>query len=152
MMTQTGHNDVLGGGGFHHVAINARDFDRSVRFYQEVLGCTTKIAWGGDGEKRCIMLDTGDGNYLELFERPDLPEPPEESQINNHAGIVHLAFRTTDAAGVLERARQAGATVEIEPRDVNIQTTQGPGPVPVRLAFFRGPDGEVIELFENALT
>ena len=27
-----------------------------------------------------------------------------------------------------------------------------PGVVPVRIAFFRGPDGELVELFENALT
>lgn len=149
-MAQQGSNQTLGGGGFHHIAINTRDFDRSVAFYKDVLGCTTKIAWGEPG-KRAIMLDTGDGNYLELFERPDMPPAPQ-TPMNGQIGIIHFALRTTDTDGVLERARAAGAPVEMEPRGLDIQTTEGDGPVPVRIAFFRGPDGEVVEVFQNEMT
>jgi catechol 2,3-dioxygenase-like lactoylglutathione lyase family enzyme len=46
-----------------------RDFDRSVAFYTDVLGFTKKIEWG-QKPGRAVMLDTGDGNYFELFERP----------------------------------------------------------------------------------
>ena len=58
-----GKNSTIGGGGFHHVAIRARDFDKSVAFYTAALGFTPKIAWV-DKPSRAIMLDTGDGNYL----------------------------------------------------------------------------------------
>ena len=138
-------NKTLGGGGFHHVAIRARDFEASVRFYTKALGFVEKIRWG-EGPKRAIMLDVGDGNYLEIFAgRTDSlpaesPEPP----------ILHFAIRTTDTDAAITRARDAGAVVTIEPKDVNIQST--PQHTPVRLAFCKGPDGEVIEFFQNETT
>lgn len=141
-----GTNSKLGGGGFHHVAIRARDFDRSVAFYRDVLGCEPKITWG-KAPSRAIMLDTGDGNYIEIFERPNQAPPAADE----HA-ILHLALRTSSTDAALKLARDAGCTVTMEAKNVDIPTTFGPHPVPVRIAFFKGPDGEVIELFENALT
>ncbi len=130
--------------GFHHVAIRARDFDKSRRFYVEVLGFREKIRWG-EAPKRAVMLDAGKGDYLEIFERPDLPPPPD-----GDAAILHFAIRTDDTDAATQRAREAGAVVTIEPKDVNIPST--PGPTPVRISFCKGPDGEVIEFFQNTLT
>lgn len=134
--------------GFHHVAIRARDFDRSVRFYTQVLGLTQKIAWN-EAPKRAIMLDAGDGSYVEIFERPDQPAPPQDEP-----AILHFALRTSDTDGLLERARQAGCEVTVEPKTAQIANTvpTTPTPVPARLAFFKGPDGELVELFQNELT
>jgi len=142
-------NSTLGGGGFHHVAIRARDFDASVRFYTDVLGFVPTVAWG-EAPKRATMLDTGDGNYLEIFERPNQPPPPADQE----GAILHFALRTDDTDAALSRARDAGVTVTMEPTDVDIPNTcdARPSPLPVRIAFFRGPDGEVIELFQNELT
>lgn len=131
--------------GFHHVAIRARDFDASVRFYTDVLGMTTKITWG-QAPKRAIMLDAGAGDYVEIFERPQQgPAPDGEEPI-----ILHFALRTDDPDAAIARARAAGAVVTIEPKDVTIPSS--PHPTPVRLAFCKGPDGEVIEFFKNTLT
>jgi glyoxylase I family protein len=134
-----GKNSAIGGGGFHHIAMNARDFDRSVAFYTKTLGFTPKITWG-EAPKRAVMLDTGDGNYLEIFERPDLPAPGE-------GHLVHFALRTTDCDAALARARAAGAPVTMEPKSLEIPST--PRPTPVRIAFCKGPEGEVIEFFQN---
>lgn len=39
-------NPILGGnGGFHHVCVKTRDWDKTMAFYQDVLGCTEKVAW-----------------------------------------------------------------------------------------------------------
>lgn len=138
-------NQLLGGGGFHHVAIRVVDFDAAVKFYTEMLGFKEKIRWG-EGDGRAIMLDTGDGNYLEIFAgrkaslAPDSAEPP----------IIHFAIRTNNIDADIARIRAAGMTITIDPKDVQIPST--PGPTPVRLAFFKGPGGEIIELFQNELT
>jgi glyoxylase I family protein len=139
-------NAILGGGGFHHVCIKTRDWDRSLRFYQETLGCTAKIAWniGGAGP-RATMLDTGDGNYIELFDIPDYVPAPNGS-------IVHFALRTTRLDEVAARVRAAGAKITVEPKDVTIATTNGAGSVQVRLFFCEGPSGEIIEFFQNSAT
>jgi glyoxylase I family protein len=139
----SGKNKTIGGGGFHHVAIRVRDFDKSVAFYTRTLGFTQKIAWG-ERPSRAVMLDTGDGNYFELFERPNQGPPAGEGL------LLHVAVRTNDCKAALERARAAGCTITTEPKDLEIPST--PTPTRVRIAFFNGPDGESIELFENAAT
>ena len=137
-------NSILGGGGFHHVCIKTCDWDRTMRFYQEVLGCAEKIAWRAAPE-RAVMLDTGDGNYLEVFE--DLAYAPAPN-----GSVVHFALRTTRLDEVAARVRAAGAKITVEPKNVTIATTNGAGPVPIRIFFCEGPSGEVIEFFQNTLT
>ncbi len=137
-----GKNAVLGGGGFHHVAIRARDFEATVRFYTDGLGFTEKIAWGADNH-RAVMLDTGDGNYLEIFAGGSAEPKPE-------GALLHFAIRTSDCDAALRRAAAAGAVVTMEPKSLDIPSR--PGPTPVRIAFCKGLDGEVIEFFQNELT
>ncbi len=131
-----GTNDVLGGGGIHHVAMRVQDFDASVRFYTDLLGLRNVLQWG-EGPKRAVMLDTGDGSCIELF-AGGTPEPKPEGH------VIHFALRCRDVDGVYARALAAGAPSIIAPKDVEIASTP---PLPVRLAFFGGPDGETIELF-----
>ena len=137
-----GHNTVLGGGGFHHIAMKVKDFDAVKDFYVKVLGFTEKITWG-EGDKRAVMLDTGDGNYLEIF-----AGGLEETE--GRGAVLHFALRTGNCDEALERARAAGVEVTMEPKDVTISSQ--PVPTPVRIAFFKGPAGEVVELFQNQLT
>jgi len=125
--------------GFHHTALRSADFDHSVKFYTEVLGLRVRITWGKD-DSRAAMIDAGDGNYVEVFARKE-PFPIQEGT------ILHFALRTDDCAGMLEKVRAAGAEITMEPKEVTIDSSIGP--VPVKIAFFKGPDGEVIELFEN---
>ena len=61
-----GKNARIGGGGFHHVAFRAHDFEKSLKFYTEGIGFVPTITWG-EGDRRAVMLDTGDGNFVELF-------------------------------------------------------------------------------------
>lgn len=137
--------------GLHHAAVRAKDFDASVAFYQNILGMTPRLGWGETGN-RALMLDIGDGNYIEIFERPDAPDTPLEPD----PPLLHIALRTNTIEATLQAARAAGMPVTMELTEVDIQNTckQGglPGTVPVRIAFFRGPDGEHIELFENTLS
>jgi glyoxylase I family protein len=136
-----GTNAVIGGGGFHHVAMKATNFDVAVAFYK-ALGFTEKIAWG-DGDSRAILLDAGDGNYLEIFAGgADGPKP--------EGAVVHFALRTRNCDAAIAAARAAGAQVTMEPKNVDIPSR--PHTTPVRIAFCKGPSGEVIEFFQNELT
>jgi glyoxylase I family protein len=137
-------NPILGGGGFHHVCVKTRDWDATMRFYRETLGFTEKIAWR-TAPQRAAMLDAGDGNYLEVFEDLAYAGAP-------NGAILHFALRTTRLDEVAVRVRTAGAKITMEPRDVTIPTTNGAGPVPVRIFFCEGPNGESIEFLQNALT
>ena len=134
----SGHNKKIAGGGFHHIAIRVRDFDASVEFYTQGLGFTKTLQWG-EGDSRAVMLDTGDGNYLEVFAGGSAEPKPE-------GAFIHLAFRTDDCDKAIEAARAAGAEVTIEPKDVVIS---GDRKAAVRIAFCKGPDGEVLEFFQN---
>lgn len=139
-----GKNETIGGGGFHHVAIKVADFDGAVRFYTEGLGFKEKIAWG-EGEKRAVMLDAGDGNYMEIFAGGPKRDAPAPEGV-----MIHFALRTRDCDAALNKARAAGGVVTMEPKSLDIPSR--PHVTPIRIAFCKGPAGEVIEFFQNELT
>jgi glyoxylase I family protein len=137
-------NPILGGGGFHHVCVKTRDWDATMRLYRDALGFTEKVAWRA-APQRAVMLDTGDGNYLEVFE--DLAVQPAPN-----GSVAHFALRTASVDDAVARVRAAGAKITVEPRDAAIASTNGFGPVPIRIAFCEGPSGELIEFFQNERT
>jgi glyoxylase I family protein len=126
------------GPGFHHIAFRTVDFDKSVAFYDEGFGFKRAYGWG-EGDSRAAMLDIGDGNYLELF-------AGGKPHTGENGPLLHFAIRVPDCDTAFNRAVKAGAVVDMEPKDVDIQ---GDTVVRVRIAFVKGPDGEVIEFFEN---
>jgi glyoxylase I family protein len=134
-----GYNEKIGGGGFHHVAMRARNFDATVKFYTEGLGFKKGISWGEAGN-RAIMLDTGEGNYIEVFEIP-----ADGNEAVSQGMLLHMAFKTDDCDLAAANARAAGAEITMEPTDVDIKSEP---PTNVRIAFCKGPDGEVIEFFQ----
>lgn len=147
-MSKVGHNTTLNGGGFHHLALKAYDFDKTLDFYINGLGFAKAHGWGEDGrskgepDSRAVMLDTGDGNYLEVFAGG--PPPALEAP---GGPLLHFAIRTTDVPGATERARDHGAVVTIEPKRVTPNHSERP--LEFHISFVRGLDGEVIEFFDN---
>jgi glyoxylase I family protein len=127
--------------GFHHTALRVVDFDRALQFYQS-LGLSVTRSWG-DAPKRAMMLNVGDGNYLEVFEGGD-PAAPSEAR------MIHFALRTPDCDAAHQAALDAGATEKMAPKDVTIPSHQGD--LPVRISFVIAPEGEIIEFFQNELT
>ena len=129
------------GSGFHHVSMRVRDLNKSIKFYTVGLGFVERFSWGQD-PKRTVLLDSGDGNYFEISQGG-----PHQEYGN---GIFrHIALRADDCDSALEVARAAGAEVTVEPKDV---TKAGEPPLKFRVAFFKGPDGELIELFQDDQT
>lgn len=133
-------NQKIPGSGFHHIAIRTHQFDSSLRFYCEGLGFTSKIAWG-EAPARAVMLDTGDGNYLEVFEREGEP-----GETTGEANLLHFALRCDDCEAATEAARAAGAKVTMEPKVPDVFTEMG---LQTKISFVQGPDGEIVEFFQS---
>jgi glyoxylase I family protein len=162
---KSGRNGILGGGGLHHITVRTNDWDRTVRFYEQVLGFTTLMSWNehagtmderlkstGKDIQRWAYLDSGDGNFVEIFEDFSFVPPPSgttDPTKNPGSPLVHFGVRTSQVDKVCARARSLGATVLADPVDYTINPTTGGRPVVMRLTFLQGPNGEWIELLQN---
>ena len=129
-------NQKIPGAGSHHLAIASANFDASIRFYTEGLGMEPVAFWG-EGEGRAALLDIGDGSHLEIFANGS-----EDAQRNER--FVHFAIRTSDPDTAFANALAAGAKEKSRPNTLDIPADP---PMPVRIAFVYGPDGEVLEFF-----
>jgi catechol 2,3-dioxygenase-like lactoylglutathione lyase family enzyme len=126
--------------GVHHITIQTRDWEASRRLYQDILGMQLVAEWGPE-ERRMKLLDVGDGSHIELI-APTASSPTVGSPTANDP-LVHLALATADAAASLDLVRHAGYEVTMEPKAVTL------GDLGATVAFFKGPNGEVIEFFQT---
>lgn len=127
--------------GFHHVAVHSRCYEDSIRFYTDVLGLVRRVEFALKGQ-RVSLLDSGGGAYVEIFDRPDRPD-------NSHSCLVHFALRSNQVDAMIDRVRAAGRKITLEPTTLTLETHVGPKPFTIRIAFFEGPDGESVELFDE---
>ena len=124
-------------GGMHHVAIIASDYDRSRRFYHELLGLPI-LAETLRAVRHSWKLDLAlpDGSQLELF---SFPAPPPRPSRPEACGLRHLAFRVQALDPVIAHLEHQGVAVE----PVRMDELTGS-----RVTFFADPDGLPLELYE----
>jgi catechol 2,3-dioxygenase-like lactoylglutathione lyase family enzyme len=132
-------NKIIPGCGSHHIAIQARNWDESLKLYRDVLGMPI-VAEFGSPERKIVLLDMGDGSHIELF------QPTEKTVASGSPApndpIMHIALTSTDTKAATEQVRRAGYEITTEPKTVDL------GSLTVTLSFFRGPNGESIEFFQ----
>lgn len=121
----------------HHVAIICSDYDRSRRFYVEVLGFPVirEVFREARNSWKCD-LDAGDAQ-IELF---SFPSPPPRPSYPEAAGLRHLALAVADLDA--EVARLSALGVAMEPVRIDEYTDR-------RFTFFADPDGLPLELYET---
>ncbi len=122
----------------HHSAVICSDYERSKKFYVEILGL--KIVRevhraGRDSHKLDLALP--DGTQIELFSFPD---PPPRPSYPEACGLRHLAFVVADLDEAVRELGDKG--VATEPVRVDEHTGK-------RFTFFADPDGLPLELYER---
>jgi catechol 2,3-dioxygenase-like lactoylglutathione lyase family enzyme len=122
---------------FDHVAVTVHDMERSVGFYRDLLGFEVvgQLLLDGDAFK-IVYLRSGEA-HLELFAFRGTAAETPVGVPDTVGGFKHLALQTKEVDAVAARLKAAGVTFTVEPTDA----AGG-----VRLAFFRDPDGNLLEL------
>jgi glyoxylase I family protein len=122
----------------HHIAVICSDYEKSKRFYTEVLGMEI-IREVYRKERDSYKLDLSlNGDYvLELF---SFPAPPNRLSRPEATGLRHLAFEVDDLGAVLKEMGKY--EVDFEP----IRTDEFTGK---RFTFLSDPDGLPIEFYEK---
>lgn len=125
--------------GFHHIGLIVKNLAASVAFY-EALGMKSVCGWG-TGCREVCMLDIGDGGRMELF-------ASDGAETADNGKWVHLALRTDDVDSAYKTALEAGAQPHDPPKTVCIEDAR-PRKLTLRIAFVKGPDGEILEFFSE---
>jgi glyoxylase I family protein len=121
----------------HHIAIICSDYERSKKFYTEILGFTI-IREVYRAERQSYKLDLAmNGQYLiELFSFPD---PPARVSRPEATGLRHIAFGVAD----IEVAKS-----ELESKGIICEPIRMDEYTDKQFTFFSDPDGLPIELCE----
>jgi catechol 2,3-dioxygenase-like lactoylglutathione lyase family enzyme len=123
--------------GVHHTALLSSDVERTVRFYQEVLGFPlTDIFENRDYKgSNHFFFDLGHGNLLAFFDFPGLDLGPYQEVLG---GLHHIAISIDPRGWEEARARldEAGVAYQLE---------SGTS------MYFRDPDGARLELIADPL-
>ena len=123
--------------GVHHEAMISSDVERTILFYDGVLGFPLiEMFENRDYEGSThFFFDIGHGNALAYFDLPGLDLQPDMEVLGGHH---HLAISISRPQWEAARARLQAAGVECAHVDDSS-------------LYFRGPDGERLELISDPL-
>ena len=123
--------------GVHHVALISSDVERTVRFFQEVVGLplTTMFENRDLVGSTHFFFDLGGGNSLAYFDLPGV-DPGGYAEVLG--GLHHLAIS-------MEPEQWEAAKARLDAAGVSYDHVDGTS------LYFRGPDGERLELIADPL-
>ena len=123
--------------GIHHTALVSSDVERTIRFYQQVLGFPlTEIIENRDYKgSNHFFFDLGNGNLLAFFDFPGLDPGPYAEVLG---GLHHIAISVApDKWAELRGKLDAAGVPYTEESGTSL--------------YFRDPDGARLELLADPL-
>jgi glyoxylase I family protein len=126
--------------GVHHMALICSDVERTIRFYQDVLGFPLIEVMENRDYKGSthFFLDIGNGNLLAFFDFPGLGLQPAIEALGS---VQHIAISTTPQHLESIRAKLDQEGIEYLGPDRGIANS----------VYFKDPDGIQIELINEPL-
>ncbi len=121
----------------HHIAIICSDYQRSKRFYCEVLGLKiVREVFRAERNSYKLDLEINGLYQIELFSFSNPAARPSQPEA---CGLRHLAFEVENIVQAVSEIINQGVVVE----PIRIDEFTGK-----RFAFFADPDGLPIEFYE----
>jgi glyoxylase I family protein len=128
------------GRGVHHLALICADPERTIRFYQDVVGFPlVELFENRDYEGSShFFFDIGNGNMLGFFDFPGLGLEPVPEGLG---GVQHFAISVTPEVFEAAKVRLADAGVEYLGPDMGVEES----------IYFKDPDNIQVELIRQPL-
>lgn len=121
----------------HHIAIICSNYERSKKFYTEILGLEIVQEYHRvERDSYKLDLKLNENYIIELF---SFPSPPKRLSFPEAAGLRHLAFEVDNLDLELNKLEKAGISNE----GIRIDELTNK-----RFTFFFDPDQIPIELYE----
>jgi glyoxylase I family protein len=126
--------------GVHHMALICSDVERTIQFYQELLGFPLVELMENRDYKGSthLFFDIGNNNLLAFFDFPGLGLQPG---IESLGGVQHIAISTTPENLQRAKARLDERGIQYLGPDRGVTTS----------IYFKDPDGIQIELIAEPL-
>lgn len=122
--------------GYHHIGLYAKDSEESRVFYEALGGRVCHSFLSESTGKNVYLIEMGGSAIIEV-----IPKGIDKAEQDPH--WVHVAFKTEDSQAEYETAIKAGARSLQNPMKITLGTMTAAN------AFVLGPDGEIIEFFEE---
>ncbi len=138
--------------GYSHIGIYVNNREEAIKFYEDVLGF--KLLFKVDNESDGLLIGMLKLNncYIEVLEPPDVEdlEPPRGKKniiTSANSTVNHVGITVTDIDLAVKHVKSFG--YEVEDRGIYDVPRFGSPNIDLRVAFFRGLNGERIELFQE---
>jgi glyoxylase I family protein len=128
------------GGGVHHLALICADPERTIRFYQDLIGFPlVELFENRDYEGSShFFFDIGNRNLLAFCDLPGLGLEPVPEGLG---GVQHVAISVTPEVFEAAKARLTDAGIEYIGPDMGVEES----------IYFKDPDNIQVELIRQPL-
>lgn len=125
----------------HHVTLSANDVDSTAQWYVDYLGFSVSDRFSltrPDNRQIDVIRIARPGLQLNISQFPGSVSPNRSTE---NQGWRHLAFEVEDVDRIYQQLRSQGVQFMTEPF-----TYDPPG---YRVVFFRDPEGNILELYQE---